>query len=68
MGSAFDPARGAFYWQPGLAFVGDYDLMFVRKGADGVRERISVRVTLQPAPAVRTAAAAGFWSRIDFLR
>ena len=39
--------RGAFYWQPGLGYVGDYDLLFVRTGADGARERIPVRVTLR---------------------
>ena len=38
--------RGAFYWQPGLGYVGNYDLLFVRTGADGARERIPVRVTL----------------------
>ncbi|MEO7272124.1 MAG: hypothetical protein ABIX28_02385 [Vicinamibacterales bacterium] len=67
-GSSFDPARGAFYWQPGLAFMGDYELMFVRTGTDGTRERIPVRVTLQPAPAVRTASARGPWGRIAFLQ
>ena len=46
-GSSFDPSRGAFYWQPGLGYVGNYDLLFVRTGADGARERIPVRVTLQ---------------------
>jgi hypothetical protein len=46
-GSSFDPSRGAFYWQPGLGYVGHYDLLFVRTGADGARERIPVRVTLR---------------------
>ena len=68
VGSAFDPSRGAFYWQPGLAFVGDYDLMFVRRTADGTRDRIPVRVTLQPSRAVRTASVRDPWGRIDFLQ
>jgi hypothetical protein len=69
VGSAFDPARGAFYWQPGLGYVGDYDLLFVRTGTDGTKERIPVRVTLQPRPTVRMASSSGdVWSRIEFAR
>lgn len=68
VGSALDPSRGAFYWQPGLAFMGDYDLMFVRRGPDGTRERIPVRVTLQPAAPLRAAGLRSPWSRVDFLQ
>ncbi len=46
-GSSFDPAQGAFYWQPGLGYIGDYDFVFVRTRSEGRRERIPVRVTLQ---------------------
>ena len=60
VGSSFDPVRGAFYWQPGLGYVGNYDLMFVRTGADGVRERIPVRVAVQDRPA--TALASRRWA------
>ena len=49
IGSSFDPERGAFYWQPGLGYVGDYDFVFIRTLADGTRERIPVRVTLDGA-------------------
>jgi hypothetical protein len=45
-GAAFDPARGILYWQPGLAYVGDYDLLFVRTDAAGHRESLPIRVTL----------------------
>ena len=38
-GSSFDPSRGAFYWQPGLAFMGDYELMFVRTRSLGRVDR-----------------------------
>jgi Bacterial Ig domain len=71
VGSSFDPARGAFYWQPGLGYLGDFDLMFVRTRADRVRERIPVRVTLQPRPAggvARASDARSPWTGIDFLR
>ena len=56
VGSSFDPVRGAFYWQPGLGYVGNYDLLFVRTGADGARERIPVRVTLQDRPTTALAS------------
>ena len=58
VGSSFDPVRGAFYWQPGLGYVGNYDLMFVRTGADGVRERIPVRVAVQDRPTTALASRA----------
>jgi hypothetical protein len=67
-GSSFDPDRGVFYWQPGLAFLGDYDFLFVRTRADGTRERIPVRVTLEPRPPARFASARDPWSQIDFRR
>ena len=66
-GSSFDPDRGNFYWQPGLGFMGDYDFVFVRTGADGARERIPVRVTLQPAATSRLASTlSGPWARVSF--
>ena len=67
-GSSFDPDRGAFYWQPGLGYIGDYDFLFVRTLADGSRERIPVRVTLEPRTFTRMASARSPWSGIDFLR
>jgi hypothetical protein len=69
VGSSFDPSRGAFYWQPGLGFVGHYDLLFVRQAADGVRERIPVRVTLQDRPSAALASrVSGPWARVAFDR
>jgi len=68
-GSSFDPARGAFYWQPGLGFVGSYDLLFVHTGADGTRERIPVRVTVQDRPTTALASRlSGPWARVSFDR
>jgi hypothetical protein len=67
-GSSFDPARGAFYWQPGLGHIGDYDFVFVRTGAEGSRERIPVRVTLQARKSTTLASLRSPWARVDFLR
>jgi hypothetical protein len=65
-GSSFDPDRGAFYWQPGLGYIGDYDFLFVRTRADGARERIPVRVTLQPQATRLASVLSGPWSRVTF--
>ncbi len=66
-GASFDPDRGAFYWQPGLGYMGDYDFLFVRTLADGSRERIPVRVTLEPRTSTRLASAlSGPWARVTF--
>jgi len=66
-GSSFDPSRGAFYWQPGLGYVGNYDLLFVRTSADGARERMPVRVTLRERAesAVASNRPRG-WSNVTF--
>ena len=45
VGSSLDPA-GIFYWQPGPAFRGSYQLLFVRTSCLG-RERIPVSVTIK---------------------
>jgi hypothetical protein len=68
-GSSFDPARGAFYWQPGLGYIGDYELLFVRTRADGVRERTPVHVTLRErsAPA-RASLGKNPWELVTFDR
>ena len=66
-GSSFDPARGAFYWQPGLGYVGNYELLFVRTSADGARERIPVNVTIQDRPALSlTSSLPRPWSSVTF--
>jgi hypothetical protein len=66
-GSSFDPSRGAFYWQPGLGFVGSYDLLFVRTGTDGARERIPVRVTLRERTESAVASSRPRpWSHVIF--
>jgi hypothetical protein len=68
-GSSFDPARGAFYWQPGLGYVGNYEFLFVRTTASGTRERIPVNVTIQDRPAVSLASALPRpWPTVNFDR
>ena len=44
-GASFDERRGILYWQPGVGFVGAYDLVIVRDG----RARVPVRVVLSEA-------------------
>ena len=46
-GASLD-ASGIFYWHPGPAFLGTYDLVFVRTGCDGSRERVAVSVRIEP--------------------
>jgi hypothetical protein len=47
IGSRLDPATGTFVWQPGVGFVGAYDLAFVRHTGDRVL-RQDVRIVLNP--------------------
>lgn len=48
IGATLDAARGIFYWQPGPAFIGTYDLLFVRIATDGQIEQVAVQVVLIP--------------------
>jgi hypothetical protein len=47
IGAFLDRKGGQFFWQPGVGFVGSYDLLFIRT-ADGMREQIPVAVTISP--------------------
>ena len=44
-GSFLDKQSGEFYWQPGVGFIGKYQLVFIRT-AGGQRVRIPVEVTI----------------------
>ena len=47
VGSRLDPESGTFVWQPGVGFVGSYDLAFLRqRGGRLVRQ--DVRIVLNP--------------------
>jgi hypothetical protein len=47
VGSQLDASTGVFTWQPGVGFVGSYDLVFVRRDGPRVIARQDVRVILQ---------------------
>ena len=47
IGSQLDRATGTFTWQPGVAFIGAYDLAFVRRNG-GALLRQDVRIVLNP--------------------
>jgi WD40 repeat protein len=53
IGSHLD-ARGTFTWQPGVGFLGTYDLVFVRTAAGVTTSRRDVRIVLQPQGRART--------------
>ena len=46
VGSRLDADTGIFTWQPGVGFVGSYDLVFVRRDEPGLVARQDVRVVL----------------------
>ncbi|HEY7500088.1 MAG TPA: hypothetical protein VH740_16320 [Vicinamibacterales bacterium] len=48
IGSQLDPATGAFTWTPGVGFVGNYDLVFVRWDGATPIERREVRIAVHP--------------------
>jgi hypothetical protein len=49
-GATLDAARGRFHWQPAPAFLGEYQLAFVRQGRHGPElTSLSVVVTPQPS-------------------
>jgi hypothetical protein len=45
VGSSVDPA-GTFYWHPGPAFFGTYQLVFVRTSCDGTQQKIPVTIRI----------------------
>lgn len=47
IGSRLDPDSGSFIWQPGIGFVGSYDLIFLRRTSGGLA-RQDVRIVLNP--------------------
>jgi hypothetical protein len=46
VGSSLDPA-GTFYWHPGTAFFGTYQLIFVRTSCNGAQQRIPVTISIR---------------------
>ncbi|MCP5050277.1 MAG: hypothetical protein GY940_24130, partial [bacterium] len=48
IGSYLDKSRGIFYWQAGVAFLGNYHLVFIKTDGVGNRTRKEVWVTIKP--------------------
>jgi hypothetical protein len=48
VGSTLDAATGLFTWQPGVGFLGTYQLRFVRTAPDGRVDQVAVEIVLQP--------------------
>jgi hypothetical protein len=46
IGSSLDP-DGTFYWHPGPAYFGTYDLVFVRTACDGTQTRIPAAIVIR---------------------
>jgi Fibronectin type III domain len=48
IGSSLNTTTGTFTWQPGPGFIGRYQFVFLRTGADGFKTRIPVSVRISP--------------------
>jgi len=46
IGSTFDNRKGIFYWQPGVGFLGNYQLVFIRDHQSGNMEKKIVTVRI----------------------
>ncbi|HLP60924.1 MAG TPA: hypothetical protein VK186_18930 [Candidatus Deferrimicrobium sp.] len=47
IGSTFDSHRGIFYWQPGVGFYGDYEIVFIKQTNTG-RNAVKIKVRILP--------------------
>lgn len=47
VGANLDGSSGVFTWQPGPAFSGDYELLFIRNYPSGEKERVPVMISLR---------------------
>jgi len=47
IGSTLDKKQGIFYWMPGAGFIGEYDLIFVRKSRS-LKDQIRVKINVLP--------------------
>jgi len=48
IGATLDGHTGVFSWQPGVGYLGAYEFLFVRTTDDGRRERVPVKIVLEP--------------------
>jgi len=47
-GSTLDSRKGIFYWQPGLAYVGEYNFIFLREIKPKLFERKRITIRIEP--------------------
>jgi hypothetical protein len=47
IGSTLDSRKGIFYWQPGVGFYGDYELVFIKQTNTG-RNAVRIKVRILP--------------------
>ena len=48
IGAALDKSKGIFSWLPGLAFLGDYQLVFIERKPDGKKSRKNINIKIVP--------------------
>jgi hypothetical protein len=48
IGSTLDRERGVFYWQPGPGFIGEYPLIFIRKGKNNEMTKKTIIIKIKP--------------------
>jgi len=48
IGSTFDAINAIFRWQPGPAFLGDYELLFINRSKPGEIKQISITIRIKP--------------------
>ena len=48
IGSTLDTEKGVFYWIPGPGFIGEYRLVFVKKGPDGAMNKKLINMKIVP--------------------
>ncbi|NQT78983.1 MAG: SBBP repeat-containing protein [Candidatus Aminicenantes bacterium] len=48
VGSTLNSENGTFVWQPGPGFIGEYNLVFIKKDENGVQRKIKTRIKILP--------------------
>ncbi|MCX6582080.1 MAG: Ig-like domain-containing protein [Candidatus Aminicenantes bacterium] len=48
VGSTLDTDKGMFYWLPGPAFLGEFNLVFIMKNPDGTLSKKNVTIAVNP--------------------
>lgn len=48
IGSTLDVKKGKFLWQPGPGFIGDYNLVFIVKDKNSVKNKLLLKISIVP--------------------